>query len=79
MIGDEPKLMDVPVTKDKDPGWGHCKVCGAGYLEEVSAKGLCHDCRRWKQFLKPVLDALQELRTCFTLQGVDNAINGGSS
>ena len=74
---EEPNLMDIPMTKEKDPGWGCCKTCGGGYAEEPSAKGQCHDCRRWKQFLKPVLDELQELRRCFTLQGVDNAINEG--
>lgn len=40
------------------PGWAWCKTCGAGYAETPEAKGLCHECRRLKTFLKPVLDVL---------------------
>jgi hypothetical protein len=63
----ETTLMEVTQPK-KEPRWGDCKICGIGFCDEPVAKGLCHECRREKAFLRPVLESLQNIENILRKQ-----------
>lgn len=53
-------LMDVEKTyRGPDSGtWVDCKICGLGHAETPTSKGFCHDCRRWRAFLRVLSDRI---------------------
>jgi hypothetical protein len=51
-------IPEVSVTQRTQVGFDYCKTCGAGYAVTPTAKGRCHDCQRWKEFLRPLSECL---------------------